>query len=120
LTINWHDRSIAPERLWGDFYLDLLDELKRRNPWFPTAAQAVAWFQRRRAARFDIVRQDDGSVQTRACDYSAGAGVPGLTLRTHTSKGAEEGPLRAMRRTEYVDTPVATESADTRMAVSHP
>src|SRR6185369_8504752 len=24
LTVNWHDRSIAPERLWDDFYLDLL------------------------------------------------------------------------------------------------
>jgi len=29
LTVNWHDRSIAPERLWDDFYLDLLDDLKR-------------------------------------------------------------------------------------------
>ena len=117
LTINWHDRSIAPERLWGDFYLDLLDELKRRNPWFPTAAQAIAWFQRRRAARFETSRQSDGSVRTRACDDGAGV-VPGLTLRMHTPK-VSDGPLRATRRTEYIDAPVA-DSADTHMAVSYP
>jgi len=28
VTVNWHDRSIAPERLWGDFYVELVDELK--------------------------------------------------------------------------------------------
>ena len=37
LTINWHDRSIAPERLWDDFYLKLLRELKSRGAWLPTA-----------------------------------------------------------------------------------
>ena len=26
LTINWHDRSIAPERLWGEVYRKLLDD----------------------------------------------------------------------------------------------
>src|SRR4029434_2362523 len=50
ITLNWHDRSIGPERCWKDFYLWMLDELKRRGAWFPTAAQAVAWFRKRRAA----------------------------------------------------------------------
>jgi len=118
LTINWHDRSIAPERLWGDFYLDLLDELKRRNPWFPTSAQAVTWFQRRRAARFERTQQDDGSVQTRACGESSGTAVPRLTLRTHRPM-ASDVPLRAARRTEYIDAPV-DDSAEAPMAVSHP
>jgi hypothetical protein len=117
LTINWHDRSIAPERLWDGFYLDLLDELKRRNPWFPTSAQAVAWFQRRRAARFDNVRQDDGSVQVRASAYGAGA-IPGLTIRVH-KPSTSDGPLRPMRRTEFIDAPL-TESVDARVAVSYP
>src|SRR5262249_12150778 len=31
LTINWHDRSISPERLWGGFYEWLLDELTRKG-----------------------------------------------------------------------------------------
>jgi hypothetical protein len=83
LTINWHDRSIAPERLWDGFYLDLLGELKRRQPWFPTAAQAVSWFRRRRAARFDSVCQDDGWVHIRASADGLGE-APGLTVRVHT------------------------------------
>jgi hypothetical protein len=70
LTINWHDRSIAPERLWDGFYLNLLAELKRRRAWFPTAAQAVAWFRRRRAATFDAA----GTIDNDA---------PGFTLRKH-------------------------------------
>jgi len=36
LIINWHDRSLAPERLWGQFYVQLIDELKHRGAWFPT------------------------------------------------------------------------------------
>ena len=50
LTINWHDRSIAPERLWDGFYIRLLENLKARSAWFPTAARAVSWFRKRRAA----------------------------------------------------------------------
>ena len=87
LTVNWHDRSIAPERLWDGFYLELLAELKRRNPWFPTAAQAVAWFRRRRSAKLETVRRDDGTVQVRAwTDQSAD--VPGLRVRVHTAPSA--------------------------------
>ena len=41
LTINWHDRSIAPERLWDTSYVRLLEDLKSKEAWFPTAAQAV-------------------------------------------------------------------------------
>ena len=36
LTINWHDRSLGPERLWGDAYLALLGDLRARTPWFAT------------------------------------------------------------------------------------
>ena len=33
-----HDRSITPEKLWDDFYLEFPDELKSRGAWLPTAA----------------------------------------------------------------------------------
>jgi hypothetical protein len=33
LTVNWHDRSLAPERLWDDFYVGLLEDLKSRGAW---------------------------------------------------------------------------------------
>lgn len=55
LTVNWHDRSLAPERLWGDFYQQMMERLQEKNAWFATAAQAVAWFRRRRAATFEEV-----------------------------------------------------------------
>src|SRR6185503_266882 len=84
LTVNWHDRSIAPERLWDDFYLDLLDDLKRLNAWFPTATQAVAWFRRRRSATLETVRGDDGAVHVRA-SVDRSSELPGLRVRVHTS-----------------------------------
>jgi hypothetical protein len=82
LTLNWHDRSLAPERLWGDFYVELLEGLKRRGPWFPTAAQAVSWFQRRRSVRFHVVHQEPGAVRV-ALDADIVHDGPGLTLRVY-------------------------------------
>ena len=62
LTINWHDRSLAPERLWETFYVQLVDELKQRAAWFPTAAEAASWFDNRRSAVFHSVRWEGASV----------------------------------------------------------
>jgi hypothetical protein len=53
LVINWHERSLAPERLWGRFYRQLLDRIQHGNRvWFATAGEAVNWFRWRRTARF--------------------------------------------------------------------
>jgi hypothetical protein len=82
LTINWHDRSIAPERLWGDFYLELLDELKSRGAWFPTAAQAVAWFRKRRAATVEIDQVEGGNIRVRT-HSSPSDTLPGLRVRIY-------------------------------------
>src|SRR5205823_13601053 len=46
VTVNWHDRSIAPERLWGDFYSHTVEQLRSRGAWFATAGEAVAWFRK--------------------------------------------------------------------------
>lgn len=54
LTVNWHDRSLAPERLWDGAYRWLLKEFKTQGAWFATAAQTVAWFQKRRDTKFDL------------------------------------------------------------------
>jgi hypothetical protein len=61
LVINWHDRSLAPERLWDQFYQRLLQELGAGNhAWFATARQAVSWFRWRRSFRFSI--DESGSL----------------------------------------------------------
>jgi hypothetical protein len=80
-TVNWHDRSLGPERQWGDAYLDLLRELRARTPWFATASQAVSWFRKRRAASF--VTQDGSSVRVRTATDPTAADLPPLTLRVY-------------------------------------
>ena len=53
LVINWHDRSLAPERLWVRPYRELLNEVeKNRTAWFATAGEAVDWFRWRRSIQF--------------------------------------------------------------------
>jgi hypothetical protein len=85
LTINWHDRSLAPERLWGEFYVQLVDELKRRGAWFATATQAASWFAQRRSAVFDSVRWGGASARIRASTDRC-QDLPGLTVRVHTPR----------------------------------
>jgi hypothetical protein len=61
LTINWHTRSLCPERNWDSFYVELLRILQEQKTWFAVAKQAVAWFRLRRTARFRAVTfKDDG------------------------------------------------------------
>jgi hypothetical protein len=83
LTINWHDRSLGPERLWGDAYLALLSDLRARTPWFATALQTVSWFRKRRAASFTRITQDRGSVRVRSAMDSTATELPRLTLRVY-------------------------------------
>jgi hypothetical protein len=85
LTINWHDRSLGPERLWGDVYLALLGDLRARMPWFATGLQTVSWFRKRRTASFVRSTEDDGSVRVRTATDPAVANLPPLTLRVYNT-----------------------------------
>jgi hypothetical protein len=83
LTLNWHDRSIAPERQWEGFYVAILEELKQLNPWFATALQAAAWFRVRRSVVFEEVRNNGRVVKVKAkitIPESERIGLPGLKL----------------------------------------
>jgi hypothetical protein len=82
VTVNWHDRSIAPERLWGDFYVELVDELKNRGAWFSTASNAVSWFRKRRSAVFESVSADSGALRVKI-GMNGNEELPGLRLRVH-------------------------------------
>lgn len=84
LTINWHDRSIAPERLWGDVYIRLLDNLKKRGAWFPTAAQAVSWFRKRRSAVIEQVVREGDTTRVKVSMENRDNDLPGLRIRVHT------------------------------------
>ncbi|MFN0127098.1 MAG: hypothetical protein ACKV19_10495 [Verrucomicrobiales bacterium] len=95
LTINWHDRSLAPERLWDDFYRHLLTHLDARQNWFATAGDTVAWFRRRRAARVDDVEWEGDTVRVKATVPSDIHPLPGLRLRVHRPhRAAVDVPLQ--------------------------
>ena len=82
LVINWHQRSIAPERLWGEFYMDLLNHIKSHKVYFGTAKEVVQWFQQRREARFDQVDFTKKRVKVKVSGKRSWSG-PGLSLRLY-------------------------------------
>lgn len=82
LTINWHQRSLGPERLWEDFYVKLLEELRANRPWFASINQAVGWFRKRRSVSFDEVQFIGDKL--RLCLRSSEADIqPPLLIRVH-------------------------------------
>jgi len=100
LTINWHDRSLAPERLWGGCYRDLIQEMKSRDAWFSTAGQAISWFRKRRSAIFETDSMQVGKVRAQV---AAGHGdyLPTLRLRVHRSRNPSQIGCRSSD--DYVD-----------------
>lgn len=87
LVVNWHDRSIAPERLWDEFYVELVEKLESAGAWFCTAAEATRWFRRRREMTFAVNRNDIALTAT------SEDGLPGLRIRSYQAgqvKGTEQ------------------------------
>jgi len=89
ITLLWHDRSLAPERLWGAFYAALLGELESAATWFGTAKETVGWFRKRRSVRFKEVRQTEGRFEV-LLDKVPGKASPDLALRLSYASGAGE------------------------------
>ena len=85
LTVNWHTRSLSPERLWGDFYGRLLKEIRAHRVWFGTAQEVVGWFRKRRALRFDSVDFDEDCVRVALCTPDDSSECS-FTLRIHHPK----------------------------------
>jgi hypothetical protein len=102
LTINWHDRSLAPERQWGDFYVALVQELRERGAWLASGSQAVSWFRRRRSVMFD-------PASGRGCEVVAAVHrkhrdeIPGLRMRKYRaqSSGAQKSAREGTEPIEY-------------------
>lgn len=90
LTVNWHTRSLSPERLWGDFYVKLLEEIRTCRVRFGTAREIVGWFRERRALRFDSVRFEENGVCV-ALRGPAGRLETPFTVRVHHPKFVSDG-----------------------------
>lgn len=102
LTLLWHDRSHAPERFWGDFYVRLLQSLRSLDGWFGTAAQVVSWFRKRRKVRFERTAAPVGGC-VRFC-YDAGEIQPPLAIRFYRpSRRRQDGEFVAEATTDFVD-----------------
>jgi hypothetical protein len=82
LTINWHDRSLAPERAWDACYRDLVQDMKSRGAWFATAGQAISWFRKRRSVVFepDCTEPEDRRAKV---SHDRGDNLPSLQLRVY-------------------------------------
>lgn len=86
LTINWHTRSLSPERLWGDFYARLLDQIQDYRVWFATAEQVIRWFRMRRELRFDQVEFRGNSLHVKMSGVKLDGRQPPFVLRVHHPK----------------------------------
>ena len=104
LTINWHDRSLAPERLWGGCYVELIQDLRSRGAWFATASQAVSWFRKRRSATFESDVAEPGQVRAKVTGDQCG-NLPRLRLRIHNAR--KSGQSSANRSEAYFDNAVS-------------
>ncbi len=110
ITVNWHDRSLAPERQWGESYEALLEDLRGRNAWFATASQAAAWFQNRRSAKFQHDEKGERLVGITTAKPSKG-GLPGLQLRTYSTQNLsrDTGGVRFMQMEFSEDIQLSTQ-----------
>jgi hypothetical protein len=102
LTINWHDRSLAPERLWGTCYRDLVRDMKNRGAWFATAGQVTSWFRRRRSVVFEVGLDQAGGPTPRISADSEDH-LPSLLLRRHEAH--ESCRADPPSSTRYIDIP---------------
>jgi hypothetical protein len=84
VTLNWHDRSRAPERLWGEFYADLIRTFKLKGAWCATARDTVSWFRSRRSVAFERAGERGTSIRIKKV-AGLTAGVPGLRLRAYNN-----------------------------------
>jgi hypothetical protein len=105
LTVNWHDRSVVPERLWGGFYIDLLADLKQNRAWFATAADTVSWFRMRRAALIEGLSFENETLTVKA-QLKPKDHLPGLTIRVHNPASGADFLHKPGGLAQFVDAPL--------------
>jgi len=94
LVVNWHDRSLAPERLWGRCYQELLAAISTGDrAWFATAGEAVEWFRWRRSLRFV---EQAGSPGVTVSASARRSDVPPAVIRIHRPAGAASVPVEEL------------------------
>lgn len=107
VTLSWHMRSLAPERLWDGFYIRLLHDIRMRHAWIGSAVQAVNWFRGRRSVEFGTFETDGKTLQL---EMKADVDKldPGLLLRVYRPSNDYSGEMDVGAR--YSDMPWNGES----------
>ena len=86
LTVNWHMRSLGPERLWGDPYRYLLRLAENRDVWTAGGREVVAWFAQRRSAEFAEIDLERGRLRATSPESRS---LPGLVLKWYNRPGSD-------------------------------
>ena len=102
LTVNWHTRSLSPERLWGDFYASFLKQIQDKGAWFGTAADIVTWFRMRRALRFEQVRHSEDGLYLKI-KGSNPINYPPFLIRVHYAQSGKSMQPMGLAATMYSD-----------------
>jgi hypothetical protein len=97
LVINWHDRSLAPDRLWNQAYRDLLSDIETGGPvWFATASEAVNWFRWRRSISFRAgAASNEVIVESTATEPALPGGRIALHRASQLDRDVEERQFEA-------------------------
>ncbi len=109
LTINWHTRSLSPERNWDSFYNVLLRKLESERVWFASARDAVRWFETRRSLRFGNISLGMNSLKVKLRGKMEKA-YPSLALRAYFPCERGLGFERPFAYRPYIDVPWSGES----------
>ena len=91
LTINWHQRSLGPERFWEDLYRRILGALREHRVWYATGAQAVGWYRKRRDIQFTQDSLSENTVTVSLNGNGPDAVLPMRVLVHSPSRGRESG-----------------------------
>ena len=97
LVINWHDRSLAPERQWGRTYQDLLATMPP-HAWFATASDAVGWFAWRRRVRF-CCDDRSGTIRVEAPMRASHLPPASIVVRRRSGESTDELEFSGESRT---------------------
>lgn len=103
LTLSWHERSLVPERLWGDFYVWLLQELHAQDAWIGSARQVVGWFRQRRSITFKESSLVNEKFKIRLSGDRP-TSAPPMFLRIHVPSRSKESTM-LHHQDHYVDIP---------------
>jgi len=118
LTINWHTRSLQPERNWDSFYIELIEYLKNRRVWFATGSQVTSWFKARRSITFDDVGSGVGSVRIRP-SVSSDSNLPSFVVRVHRATTVGDAGGQEIHKFEDRLLPLTSSSARTTDIAIH-